>query len=137
MGDRDKNTPSVAGSWNAISGSLLFLFTEFVKIELPVSLASSIFDKDVATGSNPEMTTPVLVISTSVIFSPVADDLREEFERELPRDPCPDTDCDPDLANRGRRGLVVDGAGRSSGIGVSCSGNNFERILLDLRIDKP
>ena len=46
----------------------------------------------------------------------------------------------PDLATndvalaRGRRGLVVDGAGRLSGISL-CPGSNFERILLDLRID--
>lgn len=61
--------------------------------------------------------------------------MRDEFERERPR---VDADCDPDLANdvaldRGRRGLVVEGAGRSSG--TSLFPGNFDRILFDLRID--
>jgi hypothetical protein len=71
--------------------------------------------------------------SVSVICSAIANDLRDEFERELA------ADFKPDLANdaaldRGRRGLVVDGAGRSSEISLGPSGN-FERILMDLRID--
>ena len=132
---RNKNTPSVVASfpsWNTITESLLFLFIT-VDEEPPASSSLSIFNEEleeVATGSKPDTITPVPNISTSNILSPIADDLRDEFEGELPRDP---SDCSPDLTNdtaldRGGRGLVVDGAGRLSG--------SFERILLDLRIDR-
>lgn len=82
---------------------------------------------------------PGPVISTPVIYSPIVDDLREEFERELPREPSVYADCDSDLANdvaldRGGRNLIVDGAGRSSGMSL-CPGSNFERILSDFRIE--
>jgi hypothetical protein len=137
---RNKNTPSVVASfpsWNTITESLRFLFSTVVDEKPPVSSSLSIFNKEfeeVATGSKPDTTTPVPDISTSDILSPIADDLRDEFERELPRDP---SDCNPDLTNdaaldRGGRGLVVDGAGRLSGMLLF---PGFERILLDLRID--
>ena len=81
--------------------------------------------------------TPVILLLFS---SSIADfDLRDEWEYDRPRDACRDIDADPDLANdvaldRERIGLLVDGAGRSSG--MSWLGANFERSLLDLRIEE-
>ena len=129
---KNKNTPGVVAWLPSISGPLLFLFSKFVDKEPPASLSPSMSNEELeepATGSTePDTTTPV-----SAICSAIANDLRDEFERELP------ADLNPDLANdaaldRGGRGLVVDGAGRSSEISLS-PGGIFERILLDLRID--
>lgn len=80
-----------------------------------------------ATGS----TEPDATTSASVIGSPITNDLRDEFERELPADLNLDNDA---ALDRGRRGLVVEGAGRSYEISLS-PGGSFECILLDLRID--
>ena len=66
--------------------------------------------------------------------SPIANDLRDEFELEHLN-----SYAYMQILNRTWLTMwlwivVVDGAGRWSGISL-CPGSNFERILLDLRID--